>query len=83
MVDIGRTMDADSTSYGGLINEEGQVVAFSASPALADPLDQRRQGLLWDKGKWRSLGAHQDPAALNAHGQVVGAGPVTVELCPP
>lgn len=79
MVDIGRTMDPDTTTYGRFINDEGQVVAGSESPALADPLDQIRQGLLWDKGTWSRLGALRAPAALNARGQVVGNGPISIE----
>ncbi len=80
MVDIGRTLDTDSTSYGRFINAGGQVVAFSASPALADPLDQTRQALFWDKGEWSGLGARRVAVALNARGQVAGTGQVTVNM---
>ena len=79
MVEIGRTFDADSTTYGEFINEDGQVVVFSQSRAMADPLEQKRQGLLWDRGEWSNLGTMQRPVAINARGQVVGDGPVTID----
>ncbi len=74
MVDIGKTLGPNRASNGGAINDRGQLVVFSQSPALADPLDWTAQGFDRDRGEWSSLGAILQPVAINARGQVVGNG---------
>jgi probable HAF family extracellular repeat protein len=74
MVDIGKTLGPNRASNGGAINDSGQLVVFSQSPAPADAFDWTAQGFYWDRGEWSSLGAIQQPVAINARGQVAGNG---------